>query len=40
MLLPERNMRDLTELPEKVREDIQFIPVNHMDEVLKLALKP
>ena len=39
VLLPERNMQDLTELPEKVR-DIQFIPVNHMDEVLKLALKP
>ena len=40
VLLPERNMQDLTELPEKVREDIQFVPVNHMDEVLKLALKP
>ena len=40
VLLPERNMQDLTELPEKVRDDIQFIPVNHMDEVLKLALKP
>ena len=40
VLLPERKMQDLTELPEKVRDDIQFRPVNHMDEVLKLALKP
>ena len=40
VLLPERNMQDLTELPQKVREDIHFVPVTHMDEVLKLALKP
>ena len=40
VLLPERNMQDLTELPEKVREEIHFVPVSHMDEVLKLALKP
>ena len=40
VLLPERNMQDLTELPQKVREDIHFVPVSHMDEVLKLALKP
>ena len=39
VLLPERNMQDLTELPQKVREEIHFIPVSHMDEVLKLALK-
>ena len=40
VLLPERNMQDLAELPQKVREDIHFVPVTHMDEVLKLALKP
>ena len=39
VLLPERNMQDLAELPHKVREEIHFIPVTHMDEVLKLALK-
>lgn len=39
VLLPERNMQDLAELPQKVREEIHFIPVTHMDEVLKLALK-
>ena len=40
VLLPERNMQDLAELPQKVRDDIHFVPVTHMDEVLKLALKP
>ena len=39
VLLPERNMQDLPELPQKVREDIHFVPVSHMDEVLRLALK-
>ena len=39
VLLPERNMQDLAELPQKVRDDIHFVPVTHMDEVLKLALK-
>lgn len=40
ILLPERNVQDLGELPEKVRQEIRFIPVTHMDEVLKLALEP
>ena len=39
VLLPERNMQDLEELPQKVRNEIRFVPVSHMDEVLKLALK-
>ena len=39
VLLPERNMQDLAELPQKVRDDIHFVPVTHMDEELKLALK-
>lgn len=39
ILLPERNVRDLDELPENVRKSINFIPVKHVDEVLKLALE-
>ncbi len=39
ILLPERNLQDLEELPANVRKDIRFIPVAHMDEVLKLALE-
>jgi ATP-dependent Lon protease len=39
ILLPEKNMQDLEELPKKIRSEIKFIPVNHMDQVLKLALE-
>lgn len=39
VLLPQRNMQDLEELPEEVRGEMNFIPVRHMDEVLKLALE-
>lgn len=39
ILIPEKNVQDLDELPKKVRADIKFIPVSHMDQVLKLALE-
>lgn len=38
-LLPKRNMQDLDELPENIRKEMQFIPVEHLDNVLKLALE-
>ncbi len=38
-LLPKRNMQDLDELPENIRKEMTFIPVEHLDEVLKLALE-
>lgn len=39
ILLPKLNIQDLEELPKNVRNAITFIPVSHMDEVLKLALE-
>jgi ATP-dependent Lon protease len=39
ILIPEKNIQDLEELPKKVRNEIKFIPVSHMDQVLKLALE-
>jgi len=36
--LPERNIKDLVDVPKKVRDDIQIIPVNHLDQILKDAL--
>lgn len=39
ILLPEQNMQDMEELPANVRAAIKFIPVNHMDQVLQLALE-
>jgi ATP-dependent Lon protease len=41
ILLPERNRKDLMEdLPDEVREEIQFHFVKDVSEVLKLALEP
>ncbi|HXD10069.1 MAG TPA: endopeptidase La, partial [Anaerolineales bacterium] len=38
VLLPEKNMKDLTELPKTAKAELKIIPVKHMDDVLKLAL--
>jgi ATP-dependent Lon protease len=37
-ILPKENVKDLVELPQKVKDDLQVLPVEHMDEVLKIAL--
>jgi len=38
VLLPKENERELEEIPEHVRKDLQFVFAAHMDEVLKVAL--
>jgi len=38
VLIPEKNIKDLVDVPKKVKEDIKIIPVNHMDQVLEYAL--
>ncbi|MBB6672299.1 endopeptidase La [Cohnella nanjingensis] len=38
VLLPKDNERDLRDVPDSVRHEITFVPVAHMDEVLKHAL--
>jgi ATP-dependent Lon protease len=40
VLLPKENERDLRDIPDSVRNDMQFFPVSHMDEVLQHALLP
>ena len=40
VILPERNLKDLVDIPRKVKTDLKIIPVSHMDEVLKVALYP
>ncbi len=40
IIIPERNMKDLVDLPKKVRQDLNIVPVTHMDKVLELALRP
>lgn len=39
VLLPEKNQKDLVEVPKKVREDINLVFVQHMDEVIRVALQ-
>ena len=38
IILPKENVRDLEEIPKNIREKLEFVPVEHMDEVLKTAL--
>lgn len=38
LIFPEKNVKDLDEIPDKIKEAIKFIPVSHMNEVLSIAL--
>jgi len=40
IILPKRNERDLDELPDDVRKTMKFVPVEGIDEALKVALMP
>lgn len=38
VLLPHDNQRDLDDIPESIKQEMEFVPVAHLDEVLKHAL--
>lgn len=38
IILPKDNEKDIDDIPESVREDLEFVLVSHVDEVLKHAL--
>jgi ATP-dependent Lon protease len=40
VILPEKNLKDLIELPKAAKAEMKIIPVKHMDEVLQIALSP
>ncbi len=40
VILPKENERDLEEIPEEIREKLQFIPVDNVDQVLEMVLEP
>jgi ATP-dependent Lon protease len=40
VIIPERNLKDLVDVPKKVLHDLKIIPVKHMDEVLEIAIGP
>ncbi|MEA1961115.1 MAG: endopeptidase La [Bacillota bacterium] len=39
IIIPAENKKDLEEIPDNVKNEMQFIPVSHMDEVLENALE-
>ena len=39
VIIPERNMKDLIDVPEEVKREMEILSVRRMDEVLALALK-
>ncbi|MFN2101035.1 endopeptidase La [Altererythrobacter sp. MF3-039] len=38
VLIPEENVKDLAEIPDKITDGLEIIPVSHVDEVLAHAL--
>jgi len=38
VLIPEENEKDLAEIPERIKKDLEIKPVKWIDEVLDLAL--
>ncbi len=39
VILPEKNRKDLTEIPANVKRKIKFVPVSSMDEVLNISIE-
>ncbi|KYC21885.1 endopeptidase La [Pseudomonas sp. ABFPK] len=39
VIIPEENVRDLKEIPENIKQDLQIKPVKWIDEVLQVALQ-
>ncbi len=39
IVIPEKNKKDLSEMPVNIKRKIKFVPVSHMDDVLSLALE-
>lgn len=38
IIIPKDNEKDIASIPESVKKNLTFIPVNHLDEVLEIAL--
>ncbi len=39
IIIPEKNKKDLTEIPRNIKRKIRFVPVKRMDEVLTVAME-
>lgn len=39
VIIPEKNKKDLVEIPSNIKRKLAFLPVSHVDEVLRIALE-
>jgi ATP-dependent Lon protease len=39
VILPRKNLQDLRDIPADLKRRIEFVPVDHMDDVLEAALE-
>jgi ATP-dependent Lon protease len=40
VLLPEKNLKDLHDVPKTVRAELKIVPVTHMDQIVEVAVAP
>jgi ATP-dependent Lon protease len=40
VILPKRNLKDLVDVPKRVKSELKIVPVDHMDQVVEVALAP
>ncbi len=40
VMIPKQNTKDLVDVPKRARSEIKILPVEHMDQVLEIALAP
>lgn len=38
VILPRKNLKDLADVPKRARTELRLVPVEHMDQVLEIAL--
>jgi ATP-dependent Lon protease len=40
VILPKKNLKDLIDVPKRARNELHIVPVEHIDQVLEIALAP
>ncbi len=40
VIIPKRNLKDLVDVPKRARSELKIIPVEHIEQVLEVALAP
>jgi len=38
VIIPEKNIKDLVDVPRKAQHDLKIVPVSHMDQIVEIAL--